>query len=75
LRTTDKAPGAEPTTATTALDQLSESVLYDLLNSPTLSLIERQPIYMELRAREDKKKSLARIAAMKDKKAAKDNAS
>lgn len=70
---TDKAQDAPRTSATTALDQQSETVLLSLLNSPDLTLIDRQPIYMELRRREDRKKSLARIAEMKDKKAAKED--
>jgi hypothetical protein len=35
--------------------------------SSELTLVERQPIYRELRDREDKRKAYARIAAMKEK--------
>ncbi len=48
----------------------SDAELFLALESTELSLVDRQPIYQELRAREDKKKSLARIAEMKAKKAA-----
>lgn len=51
--------------------QETDQVLLDNLNSPDLSLTDRQPIYQELHKREDKKKALARIADMKAKKAAK----
>ena len=57
-----------------AVTEQPEAALYDLLTNPVLSLIDRQPIYLELRRREDRKKSLARIAEMKDKKAAKEDA-
>ncbi len=46
----------------------SDLELYTALEDTERTLVERQPIYQELRAREDKKKSLARIAAMKAKK-------
>jgi hypothetical protein len=52
----------------------TEAELYTVLDETGYSLIERQPIYMELRRREDRKKSLVRIADMKDKKAAKEDA-
>jgi hypothetical protein len=44
------------------------------LNDPERTLIERQPIYMELRAREDKVKAYKRLAEMKAKKEAEKNA-
>ncbi len=50
----------------------SDLELYAALDDTELTLVERQPIYQELRAREDKKKSLQRIAEMKAKKATKD---
>ncbi len=52
------------------INHWSEAELFLALESIELSLVDRQPIYQELRAREDKKKSLARIAEMKAKKAA-----
>lgn len=50
----------------------SDAELYAALDNTELTLIDRQPFYMELRAREDKQKSHARIAAMKEKKANKE---
>jgi hypothetical protein len=50
--------------------QWSEQELLDAINSDCYTLVERQPMYQELRAREDKRKSLARIAEMKAKQAA-----
>jgi hypothetical protein len=52
----------------------TDMALFEALESSELTLVERQPIYLELRRREDRKKSLARIAEMKDKKAAKESA-
>lgn len=49
----------------------SEQDLNAALNSEHLSCLERQPIYMELRDREDRVKSRARINEMLTKKAAK----
>lgn len=46
----------------------SDAELYAALDDTELALIDRQPIYQELRAREDKKKSHARIAEMKARK-------
>ena len=49
--------------------EMTDVDLYAALDSSELTLVERQPIYQELRHREDRKKSLPRIAAMKEKKA------
>ncbi len=57
-----------PIPATLPIHHWSDLELYTALDNQELTLVERQPIYQELRAREDKKKSLARIAAMKAKK-------
>jgi hypothetical protein len=57
------------------IEARTEAQLYAMLEDVSLSLLDRQPIYLELRAREDKKKSLARIAAMKEKKASKETQS
>lgn len=55
------------------LGEWADAELYEALeDTQARSLIERQPIYQELRTREDRKKSLTRIAEMKAKKAAKD---
>ena len=52
--------------------EMSDAELLMQVDNSFLTLVERQPIYQELRHREDRKKSLPRIAALKEKKAAKD---
>jgi hypothetical protein len=63
------APDAAPLIS---LAEQSDAELFSMAESTGISLVDRQPVYMELRRREDRKKSLARIAEMKDKKAAKE---
>lgn len=48
---------------------LSEGELNAMLDDLSLTLLERQPIYKELRAREDKRKAYARIEKLKASKA------
>lgn len=50
----------------------SDAELMGALDDPKFTVYTRQPIYQELHRREDKRKALARIAVMKEKKAAKD---
>lgn len=50
----------------------TDTELYLALDDPELSLVDRQPIYQELRAREDKKKSYARIEKLKSSKKTKE---
>jgi hypothetical protein len=66
------APTCNVTTPGAPMDvtSVSETDLMDMLNSPEMTLVERQPIYQELRAREDKKKSYGRLDKMKAKKEA-----
>lgn len=79
----EAAPDVSTKTAITVLDplssseisKLSETELLALVNSTSYTLVQRQPLYRELRDREDRKKSLARIAEMKAKKQKKDSAS
>lgn len=79
----ETAPNVSTKTAITVLDplssseisKLSETELLALVNSTSYTLVQRQPLYRELRDREDRKKSLARIAEMKAKKQKKDSAS
>lgn len=52
------------------IEQWTDNKLLEALESPCYTRWERQPIYLELRRREDKKKSHARIAEMKAKKEA-----
>jgi hypothetical protein len=46
----------------------TEDALYASLNYPELTVLDRQPIYKELRRREDKLKAQERIRKMKEKK-------
>lgn len=58
------------TTLTQTLDNLknwTDSDLLLALEDSSVACVDRQPVYRELQRRQDRKKSLARIAAMKAK--------
>lgn len=72
IKTTAAVLRIEPQYLERPYPQWTDAELNAAFDNTELTLVERQPIYMELRAREDKKKAHARIAAMKEKKAGKE---